>query len=329
MHDGPARRKAIGWPTSISTAASATWCRRRAPPMSRSTGRDADAGAADAGMPGPRRRAAASPSAGVNRLPTRSELARGTDGTDAGETTSAPDCSASSPTRARITCSATTTNSKRDGKVRSIPVRLKPYGNVIQSRRASIAVRRKRSRRAVGVAARWSASRPPRSRRRSTRSAASEPRRSSSLRSRRRTGDLTVVIEVPPVAVQAGRWKDGARWRSSPRPAAARWWAPPVRGCCRTGARCCACRLKDPRLPDRRARTPPRRRRVGGGEDEHRPRTVQPDRRAAGVRGRRCSPSRWRSSNSLCARSGSRSTGPCWRRSMRSRSGCWTGTACP
>ena len=103
-----------------------------------------------------------------------------------------------------------TTNGKRDGKVRSIRVQLKKYGNVIQSRRFY---------RAPGKEDLETAATP-----RPTGSIGPPPPVTAALDalSRLRSSTqffaygavagnaLTVVIEVPPAAVQAGRWKDGA-----------------------------------------------------------------------------------------------------------------------
>jgi VWFA-related protein len=103
-----------------------------------------------------------------------------------------------------------TTNEKRDGKIRSIKVRLKKNGADIQARRFYRAPTDKE------IAA-LSAPRPPEA-------MGSPPEIAEALgplsRIRRSTQfftyaalsgqSLTVVVEVPYVAVQAGRWKDGA-----------------------------------------------------------------------------------------------------------------------
>lgn len=103
-----------------------------------------------------------------------------------------------------------TTNSKRDGKVRSIKVRLKKNGAVIQARRF---YRGPTKDDVAGLAAS-----------RSSGPAGPPPPVAAALDalSRLRTSTqfftygavagqaLTVVVEVPPAAVEAGRWKDGA-----------------------------------------------------------------------------------------------------------------------
>jgi VWFA-related protein len=103
-----------------------------------------------------------------------------------------------------------TTNAKRDGKIRSIKVRLKKNGADIQARRFYRAPTDKE------IAA-LSAPRPPEP-------AGAPPEIAEALgplsRIRMSTQfftyaalsgqSLTVVVEVPYVAVQAGRWKDGA-----------------------------------------------------------------------------------------------------------------------
>jgi VWFA-related protein len=103
-----------------------------------------------------------------------------------------------------------TTNGKRDGKVRSIKVRLKKNGAVIQARRF---YRGPTKEDVTGLSAS-----------RSGAPAGPPPPVAAALDalSRLRTSTqfftygavagqaLTVVIEVPPAAVKAGRWKDGA-----------------------------------------------------------------------------------------------------------------------
>jgi hypothetical protein len=107
-----------------------------------------------------------------------------------------------------------TTNSKRDGKVRSIRVQMKKYGNVIQSRRFYRAPGRED----------LEASPPPGARALPGESIGPPPPVAAALGplSRLRSSTqfftygavagevMTVVIEVPPAAVQAGRWKEGA-----------------------------------------------------------------------------------------------------------------------
>jgi hypothetical protein len=103
-----------------------------------------------------------------------------------------------------------TTNGKRDGKVRAIKVRLKKNGAVIQARRF---YRGPTKEDVAGLSAS-----------RSGGPAGPPPAVAAALDtlSRLRTSTqfftygavdgqaLTVVIEVPPAAVKAGRWKDGA-----------------------------------------------------------------------------------------------------------------------
>ena len=107
-----------------------------------------------------------------------------------------------------------TTNSKRDGKVRSIRVQLKKYGNVIQSRRFYRAPGKEDLEAALPPGARAlpgeSIGPPP--------PVAEAFDALSRLRSSTQfftygavAGNaMTVVIEVPPAAVRAGRWNEGA-----------------------------------------------------------------------------------------------------------------------
>jgi VWFA-related protein len=103
-----------------------------------------------------------------------------------------------------------TTNSKRDGKVRSIKVRLKKNGAVIQARRF---YRGPTKEDVAGIPAardRGPAGPPPPVA--AALGALSRLRTSTQFFTYGAVAgrDLTVVIEVPPPAVQAGRWKDGA-----------------------------------------------------------------------------------------------------------------------
>ena len=104
-----------------------------------------------------------------------------------------------------------TSNNKRDGKVRSIRVQLKKYGNVIQSRRFYRAPggkenvdtsNRSRPGESIGPPAEIAAAFDMLSRLRSS---------TQFFTYGAVAGDaMTVVIEVPPAAVQAGRWAEGA-----------------------------------------------------------------------------------------------------------------------
>ena len=154
-----------------------------------------------------------SPPLQTNRVPTALlELARGTDGhLGTGDDVRDVFQRVVSDTGTHYLLGYYTTNSKRDGKVRSIRVQLKPYGNVIQSRRFY---------------------RAPGGKENADTSTRSRPGESigpplpvatalgalSRLRSSTQfftygavAGNaVNVAIEVPPAAVAAGRWKEGA-----------------------------------------------------------------------------------------------------------------------
>jgi VWFA-related protein len=152
----------------------------------------------------------------ANRVPTTlMDLARGTDG----HLMTFDDVRAGlrrivSDTGAHYLLGYYTTNSKRDGKVRSIRVQLKKYGNVIQSRRFYRAPGKEDLEASVPSGARalpgQSIGPPP--------PVADAFDALSRLRSSTQfftygavAGNaMTVVIEVPPAAVQAGRWNEGA-----------------------------------------------------------------------------------------------------------------------
>jgi VWFA-related protein len=162
------------------------------------------------------RRFGAPPPLPANRVPTTLlDLARGTDG----HLMTFDDVRAGlqrivSDTGPHYLLGYYSTNSKRDGKVRSIRVQLKKYGNVIQSRRFY---------RAPGKED-LEASRPPGARALPGESIGPPPPVTKAFDglSRLRSSTqffiygavaghaMTVVIEVPPAAVQAGRWKEGA-----------------------------------------------------------------------------------------------------------------------
>jgi VWFA-related protein len=104
-----------------------------------------------------------------------------------------------------------TTNSKRDGKVRSIRVQLKPYGNVIQSRRFYRAPGGKENA-DTSTRSRPGESIGPPLPVATALGALSRLRSSTQFFTYGAVAGNTVnvAIEVPPAAVEAGRWKDGA-----------------------------------------------------------------------------------------------------------------------
>ena len=148
----------------------------------------------------------------TNRVPaTLMELARGTDG----HMMTFDDVRAGlrrvvSDTGPHYLLGYYTTNSKRDGKVRSIRVQLKKHGNVIQSRRFYRAPGKEELETSAVPRPGGPIGPPPQ--------VAAAFDALSRLRSSTQfftygavAGNaMTVVVEVPPAAVDAGRWKEGA-----------------------------------------------------------------------------------------------------------------------